>query len=525
MTTANTFEGRIGPPWNRGRWWSHHAAAALVLGLLACLYFTWTWGKELGLLGSDGPSYLMMANHYAHAAKPDPVYSEVATYSRFPPLYPLVLSWCSAADDIRWAHTVTTGCLFLALIAYYIWLLLEGMPPSQSTLLMLLFATMPGSWLAGLTVQSEYLYVLWSVLAIALMTAYRQSRNANLLFGIAMAIALATLTRTIGIALFVPFFLLLSRAPRRQAALALIISVLPLVLWYLLHRSRVSYTDALTLLYSGDALSTLRSQLSRELPALRMGFDNNFLLDSRLRPCADLLGVLCLAATFWRAFLSKTDAIYILANLAVLLVWPYPEEAQRFLWVLLPLMLVQPLQIVAGWTLWPRLPSLFATTMAGMVLLMTLPALAIASDRYRSAPFTELPEARHLVAWYAPDEKRAWSVVEIQTSMINAMKQISEMVPLDDCVISTRPDLINYFARRRSYFAPLNSTPDPYFAQQLSASGCHYVFGIASKDERYPVLMFPLARLGGKYKTVFYDMIPMEQAGKAELTSMLVKFD
>lgn len=505
-----------------------HMSVIALLAFVAAAYFTWTWQADLGQLGSDGPNYLMMANHYAHGKLADPVYSDNAAYSRFPPLYPLLLAWCHAADDFRLVHVVTTLCLILALVVYYTWLIVEGMSSAQSTLLVLLFAVLPGTWLAGLMVQSEYLYLLWSLLAILLLTAHRRNGIANVLYGAALAIALATLTRTIGIALFAPFALALLRASRREAALALMTSLLPLLIWYLLHRSRVGYTDALGLIYSGDGLSTLRAQLAKELPALRTGFGTNFLHHARLQAIADVLGVLCVAGTAWRFIKLKPDAVYIAANLLILMIWPYPEEAQRFLWVLVPLLLAQPILVAVtpkSSTTPSRASEWLTCTISGAVLLMTLPALALASDRYRSAAYVDLPKARTFVSWYGEDATHAQDVVEIQTAMISSMRRVAEEVPENDCVIGTRPDLVSYFGHRRSYFPPLNSVPDPYFGRQLRAAGCHFAFGMYSIDSRYPLPLFPIGRFGKNIDVVFYNVIRDTTGNKGKLTSMLARFD
>ncbi|MDB5978060.1 MAG: hypothetical protein JWR07_4820 [Nevskia sp.] len=505
-----------------------HALGIALLAVIAPCYFAWTWNAEIGQLGSDGPNYLMMASHYAHGSTGDPVYSDNATYSRFPPLYPLLLSWCHAADDFRRIHAITTACLILALIALYAWLFLEGLSPVQATLLAILFAALPGSWLAGLTVQSEYLYVFWSLLAITLLTAYQRSMTINMLFAAAIAISLATLTRTIGIALFAPFLLALSRAPIRQAALALVVSALPLLIWHLLHRSRISYSDALGFTYGSDAWGVLRSQLAREIPAMRRGFGGSFLLHTQLGPIADSLGVLCLVGASFRAVQLKPDALYIFSNLLILLIWPYPADAQRFLWVLMPMLMAQPLLAFSTWNGAPvsaRTRQQLTCILAIPVLTMLLPAFSLASDRYRSAAYTELPDARIFVSWYGEDRDHAWDVVAIQTSVLNSLHRIPEHVPADGCVIATRPDLLSYFGQRRSYFPPLNSVPNPYFDTQLRAHGCHFVFEMSSVDGRYPVSMFPMERLGDQIDVVLYNTIPDGPTGKSKITSALIKID
>jgi hypothetical protein len=507
-----------------------HAVMIVLLALIAAVYLWWTWDAGLGQLGSDGPNYLMMAHHYAHAADADPVYTDAAAYSRFPPLYPLVLSWLGAADDLNLAHFVTTMCLLLALFVYYCWQVFEGIPPAAAALLMLLFAMLPGSWLLGLTVESEYLYLLLSLAALLSMSTYLRTRAASALYGAAILLAVSVLARSIGIALFAPFALICLRAPRREAALAIAASILPILAWYLLHHSRVSYVDALDLTYRTDRWTVLRNQLTKELPALRTGFWTDFALHSKLRFLADFLALLSLAGLLRRLVRLEPDAVYAVANLSILLVWPYPEEAGRFLWVLLPLLIAQPILAFAvkggSEEKTPRISHKAAVCgISAIILVMTLPALATASDRYRSAPYADIPGAGSFVGWYGEDSAHAWDVVAFQTSMINSLSSIVDLVPKDDCVISTRPDLVNYFGRRRSYFPPLSSTKDLYFGRELRAYGCRFVYAQSSVDGRYPVAMYPLARLSQPLNVVFYNSVTGRSEGQFGITSMLVKID
>ncbi len=103
-----------------------HGLIAAVL-LLACGYFPWACNDSMGQLGSDGGSYLMMAQHYAPYGAHDPVDAEAATASRFPPLYPMLLAWSGSAHDLLRAHATTIACLLLALIALYLWASEEGL--------------------------------------------------------------------------------------------------------------------------------------------------------------------------------------------------------------------------------------------------------------------------------------------------------------------------------------------------------------------------------------------------------------
>jgi uncharacterized membrane protein YhaH (DUF805 family) len=516
----------------------HHLWLFLVLAFAAPVYVLWTWSDQVGQFGNDGPNYLMMALHYSPFAKAPAVFDQTAALSRFPPLYPLMLAWAGAGAGLHWVHELTTLFLMAGLVAFYVWLCVQRCSPAQAALLTLLVAALPGSWLLGLTVQSEFLYLFWSLLALTLLALHVRRPHDELLYVAALTVAAAALTRTIGIALYLPLLLAAARTQRRTGLLALAIAALPMLVWHLLHRADIGYTDALGSMYATKPLAALREQLSAELPALRKGLIGNFMTGSPpLRFGADALGAACLAATVWRALRRELEALYLAAYLAILLFWPYPEESGRFLWVILPLALVQPVLLLAGGcrAKFPsaaggapdaRRPAMLTCALAGLILLLSLPTLSLASERYRNAPYSGVPGARGLLAWYSTREPgeaahRSYS----QAVIIDAMRRIADEIPARDCVLATRPDLVNYFGLRRSVFTPVDEIPDPYFQRELHAPGCKFVFMSTALDGRYPVLLHPLKRLGDKIRVLDYVQMPDPPPGNRSVTCILAEID
>src|SRR5882762_3138266 len=99
-----------------------HAGLILAFCLIVPTYLAWTWTDQIGAIDSDGPNYLLMAQHYSSHAIDGSVTSIAATFSRFPPLYPLALAHLHVAHDLRLAHAATTVFFLLALLALYRWL-------------------------------------------------------------------------------------------------------------------------------------------------------------------------------------------------------------------------------------------------------------------------------------------------------------------------------------------------------------------------------------------------------------------
>jgi hypothetical protein len=498
-----------------------------VLLFIAGLYAAWTPSDGLGQLGRDGPRYMMMAQHYSVLQRPDPVYAEMATTIHLPPLYPVVLAWSGSANSLYRAHLVTTLCLLLAFVAYNGWLQKMGFSTEQAALLVLLFAMLPGTVLMGLLIQSEFLYLLLSLLALALLASYRSDSRRELLYGAALAVGAASLTRTIGVCLFLPLLLASRHGPRRSTALALLTAILPALAWHFLHHSKVDYSDQLQSLYGSNTWQTLIKQLSAELPALRSGLEENLLNIEAPGALADILGLLCLGCALLRAIRLEPDAAYLLAYLAIVLIWPYPEEAQRFLWVILPVLLIQPLLLLAA----PRkqtsaLYSTMAATaaFAALALLASLPVLVQLAGRYWSAPYSEIPNAREMVSWYGKDPAHSREAVIYENAFISAMQLVPAEVPETDCVLAARPDLVNYYAHRRSTLPPLNSVPDPQFAAMARSSGCNYVYGMAFKDNQFSAPLHPLPRLAGEVRVIYVNAVYDEASGNNNILAALARF-
>jgi hypothetical protein len=504
------------------------APPALVLAAIALLYCWWSWGEGMGQPFGDGPSYLMQAQHYAAGQNADPVYIAASTASRFPPLYPVLLALSGGASSLLLAHLVTTTCLLLGLLVFYAWMRQEQLDPWLAALLTLGVAALPGSWLAALSIQSEYLYLLLSLLALLLMNRYLQQARNEMLLGAALAVGAATLSRTAGVALLPALLPLLWRAPLRTALAALLLALLPPLAWHLVHHPAAgSYADSLGV-YAGDVSGKLWRQLATELPALCGGFAANFMRFPALRLPADIIGLLCLLATLRRAAALRPDAIYLLAYLALLLPWPYPEEAPRLLWVALPPLLAQPfLWLAPGLRRpWHRLaPGPLAAVGAALLLAMSVPGLVLAFGRYRAAASSDVPQSESYLAWYGVDPVAAQEETTMHLTFVNAMRALPEYVPAGDCVLTIRPELVSYYGHREGRYPPLNSVPDPRFGAALRQLGCRYALGVSGKDRRYPLALYPLPRLGNDTTALFKSTLYSPSSRMDVLVAMLVRLE
>ena len=479
-----------------GNSWRKHAGLLLVMAVVAPLMLTWSWTDQIGELGSDAPDYLIAARGYAAPVNGDPVDREFASTTRFPPLYPLLLALFHGGDHLLTAHLVTTCCLLAALLVLYHWLTGEGLSTAQSALIGLTLSMLPATWMMALRPQSEYPYLLLSLLVLLLLGRHRLSRHPNTLFMAALLVAAAALTRTIGVTLLGPLAMACLNTRRREGLIAIGLALVPLILWHSLHRDSVGYDTTLSFLLRKDPVAALTSNLPQLASALWSALRHSLVPDRIPSPLAALVPAACLVATIARLLRLRGDAVYLALYGAILLMWPYPEEMERLLWPALPVLLAQPFLLLHARTTGSSWPSeIFQGVVTLSSLLVALPALSLTSERYRCADEAGLSGARGYEAWYHPDLAHALNRLATEIGTEDALEAFAQEVPANDCVVATRPNFVTYLARRRAATPPLNSVPDPYFMRMLRESGCRYVFMYNVGNMQFPVVFHPMQRL------------------------------
>jgi hypothetical protein len=499
-----------------------HGWAALAFAVVAPLYFAWACHDGIGFLGSDGPAYLVMARHYLGGGASGSAVELAGTFSRFPPLYALVLAYLHAAESLVLAHAVSIALLLLGLLALYAWLVAESGQPAAAALLTLLYAMLPGSWLLALSLQSEFLYLPLSCACLACLAAYRARPRDELLYLASLALAAAMLTRAVGLVLLLPLALGAWRAPRRTRLLCGLIAFAPYLLWYLLHRSgHDSYAGSLLGYYHGDAWAVLRQQLGAEAPALRAALESSLTQDPAWYWLADALGLLALAATAWRAARRHAEAAYLLAYLGIVLLWPFDTyDAARYLWPVLGLLLAQPLLVL----LQARRPA-WAAALLALPLGLSLPAVALAAQRFHDAADSGIPGAAGIRYWYDLNAARAALKTAGEAMETGMLRDLGQEVPPGACVIAIRPDLINYFANRLSGLPPDDAVADADFDRRLHHLHCAYLFMTSARYTGYEQPLHPLQKLHEKIRVVDYRELPPAAPGAARMVCILARFE
>ena len=138
---------------------------SLISFIIVCiLYYVWTWSPILSHRGGDNAYYLLTAQYYSPYSNFSEVAEYFATHNVYPPLYPLLLGLFGGGDSILIAHIITTTFLLLAFAVYFLWLKKETFSLRDSLSLVFLFSLLPGTYMQSLSVHSENLYLLLSLL-------------------------------------------------------------------------------------------------------------------------------------------------------------------------------------------------------------------------------------------------------------------------------------------------------------------------------------------------------------------------
>lgn len=285
--------------------------------------------------------------------------------TKYPPFYPFLLSiiWRVRPDfpenltALLWLSVITAG---LALILCYGYLVRRGYADRGIALIIL--TMMAFNWrilyLSG-GLYTELLYLALSILALWFAERYLDEGREWLGVATGVFLGLTCLTRTIGITLVVAVgFNYLIKRQYRKMCMALAVSTLFIIPWFLWQHLAKSPTGSPTTLYytnyigdfrtfvtdvgfiSNVVITNLPFLLVFTPPALCWALENAQLKDPIFLPLLLLSFALMTLGYLrsWRYGVSL-PGLYMVFYFGILLLWPYPHY-DRFLIPLLPFLML-----------------------------------------------------------------------------------------------------------------------------------------------------------------------------------------
>lgn len=466
---------------------------------LCGVYYFWGWSRVLGDFGGDSAFYLLIAQYFSPWSTASDVAVYFFTHSLYPPLYPLALALFGGGESLLAAHVITITFLMLAFAVLYLWLRNLAVDRAGAALVTLLFALLPGTYMQALLVLSENLFLFLTLVCITTVSRFEADSRSGWLWLAAFSLACATLTRSAGIALLAAFMLyLVVHRPVQSWPVIGAMAALPMILWNLLsHKEGPGYLGSLVGKYGPEPFAALFGHLTTQAVLIAHGWVSNFTASRVGFLVMAFVGVLAVMGMAHRIRHRRLDGYYVAAYLLLILAWPYPSEAQRFVLVVVPVLLVQ------AWFLVERLPKLNlggyalkpAYVFMAAVALVALPNLLLTGKRFMQELPRELAEFRRTPGWYAIDPAEARINILYDQLLIQHLSSIHDVVPSGECLYGIKPSIIAYYTARISVAPPPPQLDDASFNASLAHQACRFFYLMGFASPSYPVAYYPLERL------------------------------
>lgn len=476
---------------------ARHWGIIALLAVAAPLLFAFNSQDRLASFGDDSASYLTLAHYLAGAGGNHDAARWAAYHSNFPPLFPLLLRLTGGASDYRMAYAVVAACAVLALPLVYRHATLQLGGKRAGLAVTVLFLLMPTAWISVKGILSESLYLLLLMAALVhfeTRLAGDRRKAADLLF-FGTLIACASLTRVLGVALLLAYFIhcgvgALSR--RRMPSVRDLLPAAPvailLALWYGLRPTADSFgygrTGNLLLeKWIGDPAGMVQAATHFFSSAWIASFTAEAAISLPARISILVLGALALGGVVLRVARNRLDAWFLLLSIVVLVPWVFsPENTRRLLYPLIPLLLVCAADFLReaadGIALQSRSRTLVFAGVALATVALTLPAMLLIQRKAgdRDIVIAGQPYAyRDITEYYTTiNLERARERAQLVAATLSGLQSIASATPAGARVMWMRPEYIGLLGRRPGvpfYFRW--STPE--LAAEVKKAGVDYV--------------------------------------------------
>jgi hypothetical protein len=466
---------------------------------LACALFVWQ--PALATFADDSVSYLVMAQVFSpwQAASPA-VAAAFAREAIYPPLFPLLLALAGAAHDFAWAHGLIALLLAAALpVAYWLgarWLGSRGAAAAAVACVALL----PTMWVNAKGVLSEPLFCLLLMSTFLALERGEGDDSRQRAWRLGLLAAGLALTRTAALpmlgvlALWLaarpvpavpaqPVFAWRARLGRAAPALAALAAY---SLWVLLRPAHtgedygqiLSDKGAQFLGGPGGLAGSIAASVARQANAILEGWAGSLMIYwIEGRPArfvlASLVGALSLAGLALRLRRNRADAWMAAAYLATLLGWPFHEQMERFLFPLVPALVLYAFQAAGeGMAALQRPGTVGHALLAALVLSLCLPAMAFLAQRAK-APGPH----KAITDWYRqPDLARARARAQTHLDLMDDLREVRQLTRPDERVMWVVPGYVALLADRQGVAAPDPALGPEAYREAVRKSGADYVF-------------------------------------------------
>jgi hypothetical protein len=470
-----------------------HAGIAALAAIVAPLAIAFCWHSVIVSLADDSVSYLTLAAWLApwgnDLAKPWAAY-----VSHFPPLFPLLLVATGGSQNFLVAHLTVAACAIASVPIVHAYASRALESERAGLLATLLFVAAPGYWISMHGILSEPLFVMLTVAALAWHDRMAgDARDTRAYWILGSLVAAACLTRVAGVALVAAYAVhvavrALSRRerPRVSELLPILVPAVLYGLWIVArpHAESNSYGAFLDAIvdrwrHDPDFWSATWETFFGGWVAL---FESNSGVNAATRGVFLVAWILAVAGALDGARRNRFDAWYLLASLAMIWIWNFPERMMmRLTFPVLPLMIVhgaRALRVLLGIMLGPAPAQRGLLATWALVVALVAPATAlVASKALERAPLVPglAYSASSVTEYYTNiNTDLARAVALTNSTTLVGLSMIARDTPESSPVMWVRPEYIATVARRPG--VPFYFEWDrARLARQIRDSGARYL--------------------------------------------------
>jgi hypothetical protein len=438
----------------------------------------------LASIADDSSNYLVMARCLSPWSDPGVAALSVCDQQYFPAGFPLLLGMTGAGSSLPLAHTMVLAAFLASLPLLWIHASRVLGSPLLAHAVVMGFALLPGTLLGLQGILSETWYLLLVSVVLFLFSrdeAAIPSRLDAVTAGGALGLLVSV--RSIGIVMLLAWVarVLVSRlrgGHQRQGAwtvLAVAITVAGAIrLLFPPARTSHDYRAVWgTLLQS---VQDLPGYLAAQTLALAQAWASYIALywtDDRpvVWVAMSALLAVALAGLLWRLLRNELDAWYVTAYLCVLALWPYPGQMLRFLFPVMPLLMLQ-----GAWLIVELARNCPRAAIAGLLapallLSVALPAHAFLLGR---AELARAGGMNPVYEWLRkPGAEEARRELGLQNAMMADLGGLRSTLPADAVVAFYEPSYVALLAGKRA--VPLPFPVDEAAWQSARDAGATHV--------------------------------------------------
>jgi len=471
--------------------------------VVSVLYLFLAYRHEFSGVISDSLIYLLMADYYSPVVDvSEDFYRFIIENYSFPPLYPILLGLVGGGSHSpELSYMLSALLLVSALFIYLQWNQRVLNSAISSLLLVMLVALMPVTLRHVMLIVSEHLYLLLVLSGFLMLEKAKEQPGhlivAGVLFGLGM------LTRTVGVAAVFAFIAtVLLKKNSRYKYIAMLAAVFPPACWFLIKPSveGSGYISDFIKIIEGDIVRNLVEQLYVNFKLLWLYWVRLF--DSQGSEYAEfgamVILIFIIIGFVYRLIDMKPDAVYMAGYTFILLLWPYPDQLDRFLFVILPFLLTYGLvgvsqSSVALHTSYMRKGvGILYLVLVGVIISPTLSEMLV---RFNHPAGDDFSDYVRTPTWLnSQDPWRTRGNMERMRRIYTSMQRGASLVPQEGCVFSVAPPYLMFYMRRKSLHIP-SLENDGAFAKGTVSCGYIFMMAVASFPDMGIPPMYPAQQI------------------------------